>query len=415
MLREAQIEQRAGPPGDAGRGALLIGGAVRMVPFRGRQPALDGLRALAAISVLCFHVANTTVPQGRGVGLPDALRLAVISLGPDGVTCFFVLSAFLLTQPFLRWVVASESRPRLSSYVQGRVLRIFPAWWVVLAVMAVWYAPSILSRPRDLISFVVLGQNYLRLGHHVVPHGWTLVVEISFYLLMPLAAGVAFVVVRPFGSRARAVVVAVALLVLTVVSWGVELHRLKLVPTHGGWRLALPMYLDRFTIGTLAALIAVVAGHRLRWAAWPLLALAAVLLVLSFTEFPVQRYQVAALAFGLVVLGLTVSSASLPHRALAHPWLVGLGVISYGIYLWHLPVKYLAQRAGWLDVGHGIETLPAILLVFAATLLCATASYHLVERPALSLRGRLRLPLPSKTRPVAPPRAVNSAAPRDGI
>src|SRR5438067_8870761 len=141
-----------------------------------RLPALDGLRGLAAVAVLCFHVLNTTVPDIGHRSWPLLIRLPLASMGALGVSCFFALSAFLLAQPFLHWLLGDASRPSLRRYAMHRALRILPAWWLLLGLMSVGSAQWLLGQPLELVSFVTLTQNYLGLGHSVVPHGWTLVV-----------------------------------------------------------------------------------------------------------------------------------------------------------------------------------------------------------------------------------------------
>ena len=100
------------------------------LPIAERRPALDGVRGLAALWVLCFHVYNTTIPDIAGAGLPSPLELALRSMGGNGVSCFLVLSAFLLTQPFLAWNSGRRSNPPHPLCQQSHV-RILPAWWLV--------------------------------------------------------------------------------------------------------------------------------------------------------------------------------------------------------------------------------------------------------------------------------------------
>ncbi len=369
-------------------------GAHRLAQPRGtRIPALDGLRGLAAVAVLCFHVYNTTVPDIAHQGWPRPLRFALTSLGANGVSCFFVLSAFLLSQPFLRWLVGDHEMPSLRRYVWHRVLRIYPAWLVILAVMTACVAPWLLSRPLQLIAFLSLNQNYLGLGHAVVAHGWTLGIEISFYVLAPLVGLTASLALRSCSRRMRASLLASGLLAATGVSWAYQVGAVPLVGKHS-LGVTLPAYLDRFSLGALAALIVLL--FPVRGIRTPALLFAVVVFLLSFGHLTAYRYQLSSLGFALVVLDIA-SGRGLLHRACATVPLMHLGRLSYGIYLYHLPLLYLAQHAGLLDRGHGIQTLPVIVGLLIASTILAEISFRLIEQPALSLahrrpaRGRSRI------------------------
>jgi peptidoglycan/LPS O-acetylase OafA/YrhL len=348
-------------------------------PISERRPALDGVRGLAALSVLCFHVYNTTIPNIAGTGLPPPLKLVLRSMGGNGVSCFLVLSAFLLTQPFLAWTFGQAGRPGLGRYASSRVFRILPAWWVVLLVMAIWLSPYVFDQPWRLLSFVTLTQNYFGDGHRVVPHGWTLVIEISFYAVMPLIACLFAWSLRRRGTATRVSVVVTAIAGSLVGAW---LLPVLVTPPH--MRLWLPYFADRFAVGTLAAAVFLLVP-RLR-SAWPLLLAAAAVFTIAFYLHPQVRYQASTVAFGFVILALAVSDGGLAGRLMGVRPLAHLGTISYSLYLWHLPLKYLAERMGWLDRGHAIQTPVALLAVFAASVVCAQLSYTLIERPALRLR-----------------------------
>src|SRR5262249_45911813 len=139
-----------------------------------RWPALDGVRGLAALGVLAFHVYHVTLPALPHWEMRKPLLIFLISLGANGVSCFFVLSPFLVSMPFLRWLVGDAPRPDMRRYATQRVFRIFPAWWLALLLVSLMWAGWLVHRPMDLLAFLTLTQDYLGLGHRVLPQGWTL-------------------------------------------------------------------------------------------------------------------------------------------------------------------------------------------------------------------------------------------------
>jgi peptidoglycan/LPS O-acetylase OafA/YrhL len=352
-----------------------------------RWPALDGVRGLAALGVLAFHVYHVTLPSLSHSGLSKPLLIFLISLGANGVSCFFVLSAFLVSMPFLRWLVGDAPRPDMRRYATQRVFRIFPAWWLALILVSVLWAGWLVERPVDLLAFLTLTQDYLGLGHRVLPQGWTLVVEISFYLVLPLAAAAAGLVLRRAGRPVRVGVLGLGLVAAALVSWAYQFGMLGPAPHSKATALTLPAYLDRFCLGALAALLLIVAGRRL--SVWAMLPLAAVPLWLALNSQSHYRYPLCAIAFALAVLGLAADARAIPSRLLGSTPMVELGRLSYGVYLWHLPLLYLFERAGLIGSGGLVETAFALAAVTAASVAAAELSYRVVERPALNLSARM--------------------------
>jgi peptidoglycan/LPS O-acetylase OafA/YrhL len=341
------------------------------VTARPRDAALDGLRALAALSVLVFHVWLYTWPDPT---LPtrEGFWNRLLFEGSRGLVLFFVLSGFLLYRPFLR------GRVELRSYFARRAVRIAPAYWVALAgaVLLLWGGESTPGiRLPDLSSlglFAVFGQNFS--GATIMqlnPVTWTLCVEVGFYLLLPLVA------------RRN--------LILTLVAVGLGWN-LVVYELHAGQVLAkaLPAFLPYFAVGmavarwplrrwpvvwaiTGAALVAAngmwhsVAAPR---AVNPMLAVLA--------DFP------AAVGFGLLVSAAAGGGLTWLGR------LSWVGVRSYGLYLWHVPLILFLRRLDLLPLSF----VPALLLVLPVSLGVAALSWRFVERPALA--GMARAPLPRR-------------------
>ncbi len=396
-----------------------------------RYPEVDALRAFAAIAVLGTHAAifaGADYP-GSEVGR-YAQRLEV------GLTIFFVISGFLLYRPFVAARIAERGGPRVAAYGWRRLLRIAPAYWVALTVSALLLSKHEVFTASGAPAYYLLGQNYssstLSGG---LTQAWTLCVEIAFYAFLPVWAWA----MRRFAPGSlRAELVGLAALVLASSAWkaavlaGTDPHQVEITPM----LIALPAYLDQFALGMALAVLTVwlqgregpaPAPRRVvdPWPALPwLVALAAFWTVSTrigigdalFEPFTptqyLERHWLYALIGVAVVLPAVVGTPGRGHvrRLLANRTLAWLGLVSYGIYLWHFTALELLERAGFRGAAPVHEYIAWPLAGLATAAVLAAGSWYLVERPALSLKrlvpgGRARTaPLP--TRPDGPPAAT---------
>jgi peptidoglycan/LPS O-acetylase OafA/YrhL len=363
-----------------------------------RFGGLDALRAIAALCIVEFHAVGI---YARG-SAPDAWTHDWVARLDVGVPVFFLLSGFLLYRPFVRAREAGE-QPRLTAYAWRRVLRIFPGYWVALVVAVLALGLSGALAPRYLLLLQAYSKDTVAGG---LPQAWTLCVELAFYAFLPLWAA--------FVQRAGAPELpALALLFAASVAYKLVVLG-AIVGTHVGavdpWIIALPAYWDMFAMGMALAVISTrrrIPGHAAAW--W---LAAAALFVLSakgaglahpsvegftHTQVLTRHYLYAAIAFCVLAAGLT------GPRPLEVAPLRALGRISYGIYLYHLTV--LALLGKWHLARLEDDVHPYLLwsaFAVAGTLLLASASWLVVERPALSLKRlagpRLR-PQPAAPRP----------------
>ncbi len=342
----------------------------------GSQPrtrALDGLRGLAALSVVAYHV---------WLYRPDRVTGTRASLGDHvffelhlGLICFFVLSGFLLYRGLLR-------RPNLKQYAVRRIKRIVPAYYVSVAGCLVLFAvlglDQLLPPASSLPLFLVFGQNYFgQTLMEVNPVTWTLCVEATFYLALPLV-----LLVR--STRGR-VTLLVSLIAATVV-WNAL--------TYGGaWtdvsEKTLPAYAGHFALGMLVALW--VESRRERLAGWSTatLAVAGVAVVAAsgwWYETPGLLPDLRALALKLpaaagfaLVVAAAAAGRGLSVRALSARPLAWSGVVSYGVYLWHLPLIIAGNELAMLPDG----IVPRLAVIIPLALVAGWASWRLVERPAI--------------------------------
>jgi peptidoglycan/LPS O-acetylase OafA/YrhL len=376
-----------------------------------RFPLFDSLRAVAAILVLCSHAAGPAHASDVGTfAEPFATRLGV------GVAVFFVISGFLLYRPFVHARISGDERPGFVPYGLGRFLRIYPAYWVALTISLIWLAS--LELPGNSWSLYLLLQNYFGLGLAGIGAAWSLCVEVAFYVFLPFFV-VAMTRLPAATPRARFRNEALAIVLLAAVGLATRSYLLA----HGGHVSADEMpftFLDWFALGMGLAVFSVwveTRGDLLpRWLRpldrFPALAWAAafgffVWVSLGFDEstrgFTGRDQLGAHVLYGLFAICLVLpvalgdQSRGVLRRILSNRVLLYLGLVSYGIFLWHLAVLEQLQR--WhlerIDFIHPYILWPTVALAFSTAI--ATVSWYVLERRALSLK-RLVGPRPAQPR-----------------
>jgi peptidoglycan/LPS O-acetylase OafA/YrhL len=384
-----------------------------------RFPLFDGLRALAALSVLVYHAAffaaaaapATTVTQYTG-------RLDV------GVTVFFLISGFLLYRPFVRARLRGEPAPGAAAYGWRRFLRIVPAYWVALTVVALWMPFHYVFTASGVPTYYGFAQIYV-FGDAIngIGQAWTLCVEVTFYAFLPLWALLMRRVTRRPSISAELLGLAALFLLSTAYKvWA--LHHIS--PNNldsPRFLMPLPNFLDQFAVGMGLAVLSVhyedrplpaplAFIRRTPGASWAvaLVAFWAVSTQIGYTGNFFQSIG-RAMFLGRHELYTVVATALIlpvvfgqPGRGLAGKLLASrplrfLGLVSYGIYLYHLAIVNKVQR--WLGAslpsGFAAHFFVYLVLAFLGATALASASYYLVERPALRLRN-----LVSTTRPTIP-------------
>ena len=361
-----------------------------------RDNQLEGLRAIAALAVTMTHAGFLSGQIGRDVLPGPVARLDI------GVAIFFVLSGFLLYRPHARHHAGLADRPGLRRYAVRRAFRLFPA---LLPVIAATYflvpeSRTVGAAPwlANLVQVQAVRSDWLLPG---LAQLWSLSTEVMFYLALPLIAAVIGKLARGSASRELAV-----LALLTLTAWGsrVVLH------TEPGqvmtWDRTLVSHLDWFAGGMAIAVVRVrpELHARVRAVSAPavgsILAVAASLFwVLStslagpfdLSERPLRAdlfkhigYAVFAV---LVVAPAALLSDPVLQRVLAGRRMVALGAISYGIFLWHLPIMFFVREtAGWPLFG-GKFWLTWIITL-ALTIPVAQLSWRFLEAPILAWARR---------------------------
>jgi peptidoglycan/LPS O-acetylase OafA/YrhL len=343
------------------------------------RPFLDGLRAVAVLGVLVYHLNRNWLPGGF-----------------LGVDIFFVLSGYLITMLLLT-EQRDTGRIHLPAFWARRIRRLLPALLVVLVVMVVLIDiggdPLAQGQARgDLLStlfyfanwhFITSGQSYFTQFVAVSPdrHTWSLAIEEQFYLFWPIV--VALVLAR---FRRRTLAAVAATVAVASALWMVVIFD-PLDPSRAYYGTDSRIF--EILIGALLA-IALAGSQKARIAAWgrrlaPVALLAIVAAYLWLADDNTIYYHggavLIAVAAATLLAGLEAGSPI--DRLLSVRPMVLVGLASYGMYLWHFPIIIFTNQ--WV----GPTTTPTVALLAVALTFAATAiSYVVVESP-IRRRGLL--------------------------
>jgi peptidoglycan/LPS O-acetylase OafA/YrhL len=381
---------------------------VKPPPGNPRFPLFDSLRGLAALAIVFTHVG-----LGSGANF-NAVYGALLARMDVGVTLFFVLSGFLLYRPFVAARVENRAPIRLRDYARRRVLRIVPAYWLALTVLAIWPGLTFTGPHWVYYAFLQNYDFYWVLGG--IGQAWSLAIEASFYVLLPFYALALGALTRRFAPRRT---VAVEVTVLAVLSGASIVLRWYIHHTTNSTVLLFTILCTFFWFALgMGLAVASAAWHgrehqpavvRLVERAPTLIWAAAIGLfcLMSWTyglprglvqtpsgiQFLGEHVTYGAVSFLLVLPAVWGDRrGGLPRHFLRLRVIAWLGLISYGLFLWHgrFTQFFIEKGAGgWLpQLGSGFVVM--LVLVLACSLACAAASYYLVERPILRYKDGFR-------------------------
>lgn len=404
--------------------------------------SLDGVRAIACLMVIGYHISRITrdthLWNPLAPGLLHRIISSIVLAGASGVTLFFVLSGFLLFMPFCKAFLFETKWPSTLTFYLRRAFRILPGYYVVLLSILLITHPEYLqaSHWQDLTLFFTLFMDATpRTFQQINGPFWTLAVEWQFYLLLPLLMIAFSLLILRIPRRWR--VYALVACLCGVVAWGLwsrtwgayyttNQTQTFLVPrsvfnvflffTYG----VAGKYLEDFAIGMLVSLIYIYVTQAafpgkfrgiLRRLSTPVfIAGLAVLMIMAlwhfnvwyvnswsfFDAFSTPLYNViseACLAggFGLCITGILLGPFWL-RRPFEWSPLRWIGLSSYSLYMLHLPLLiYFMVHVGYhmqgmnRDVGIGLYLVWTLCVIFPVSFL----SFVLVEKPWVALGNRL--------------------------
>jgi peptidoglycan/LPS O-acetylase OafA/YrhL len=396
-------------------------------PRRARVPVLDGIRGYIAIGVLYAHVSYFAgimdVGPLKGVPVLNWLSVGLTVI----LTPFFILSGMLLYKSFAKATFTGTKRQPLTPFFVRRLLRIVPTYWVVVAAALLLINLTVIDSLWDVLA-PVLGLHYFKNtdASGLIPGleiTWSVVTEVLFYLLLPIAAALINRYARKVAGdpdrQLRRIIWCLAPVVLVGPAWEIYTH----LPSMGMYPIEIfwpPGFLGVMAIGMMFG--AMNAYHdvtgKLPWlyrvgAKAPLAWWAGAFAIYAINcwrpfdkagsgDYPPMGQAVfdhfMFVGWGVLVMIPLISPTArsrIIEAVLGNKVAVFLGRISYGVYLWHFPMLYFAFGAGSL-FGTAPMLMPGgkngfVLLVevLVGTVILATLTYYLVERPVGRLGGRI--------------------------
>lgn len=405
---------------------------------KGAIESLDGVRALAILIVLSFHLCIMTSQLHLWNQQRQPFLNALTSAGGSGVTLFFVLSGFLLFLPYSQALLFQKRWPEAKIFYVRRILRIFPLYYFSLFLFVMFHNAYLLS-PHNwthVLPFLTFTMNFSDSQLIDGPY-WTLAVEFQYYLLLPLIALGMYGLSRLVRPERRFWMVVGSL--LAMVAWGLLTHRwgdyfsnhpqatflvsrsilnslLFLFYGQNG------KFLEDFAVGMLIAVwyvqvttlpqkekqlrllqrfspwfalcwlvlytfasmrnLSIVGGHV--WSVVPYL----------FQIFPWTNELIFAISYSCCLLAVLFNRPEgLLRRLFAWTPLRWIGLLSFGLYIWHVPFLQIIQKNLGPSLSH-VNRFVAIGLcvgvVFGVSVSFSFITYVLIEKPGLRLSSRLR-------------------------
>ena len=339
-------------------------------------PGLDGLRGVAVLAVLLYHSG-------------------LIRGGFLGVDIFFTLSGFLITRLLLHERAATGTI-RFRHFFLRRALRLLPA---LFAFLVLWTCALLATIPSTywgivgqyvvaVLLYVANWAGIYGLPMGIFGHAWSLAIEEQFYFLWPVVVALLISKVR----HPKLIVGFLAFVALMSLAWRLSLALDGASERRIYW--ATDAHADGLLLGAAAAFLAI-SPHPSRGAGLPhpvagLIAatgLGGLLLTAAYNpSYVYGGTGLTAIATVTVILAI-VRGSSFLARLLGMQWLVWVGRISYGLYLWHFPIF---SQFGVLKLPGEVAPHVQVFLAWGATFGIAFASYVFIERPALAYRDRFR-------------------------
>jgi peptidoglycan/LPS O-acetylase OafA/YrhL len=398
------------------------------------------LAALLVIGVHTSFVSGFTTSNYLGI---YTSRLEI------GVSVFFIISGFLLYRPFAATHFGLSRHPGTRTFWGRRLKRIIPAYWLAFIVISyLMHADKI--RHGWGSPFIYLGFAQIYFPSHVLTglsQAWSLCTEMTFYFLLPVWALYMGAKSRPHREQLRLELLGLA--GLAAFSFAFRIVVLSFPHGYAGEVMPnwLPGNADLFALGMLLAVVsswlaaedrrpAILWNPALPWVSWALAAVFFVavsnigLPILPVGNSPIPQSLARQTLYGLFAFFVVLPAVfgpqdrGLVRQSLRLRPIALIGVVSYGVYLWH--EAFIEEFMTWNGGPHHLYHMSFLAMILAVTALAvaaASASYAFVERP-VRLLGRRPLnisfdfakrpiPVRERRRPVAStePPATSPAAP----
>lgn len=345
-------------------------------------PAVEGMRACAAMGVVLTHVAFQTGTSGGVLGrLLHRFDLAV--------AVFFALSGFLLWRGHAAAARGLRHRPPAGHYLRSRLVRIMPGYLVAVVVILTLLPEANHANLTVWLANLTLTQVYVPLTLTAgLTQMWSLSVEVSFYLALPLLALVAY------RLPVRARVPAIAAVAVASLGWGLlpiqtaeGVNFLNWPPAYASW-FAAGMLLAEWTVSPVGW------PHRLARNRPAIITVALVAYLISASPLAgpenlvpatldqfVVRTAMGAIVAAALLAPLVLDRPDTPHPILGSGLMVTLGRWSYGLFIWHLAAMVMVfPMVGRFMFNGNLVVVLVLTIVLGYAM--AAVSYALIESPS---------------------------------
>lgn len=350
----------------------------------GHFPALDGLRGVAVLIVMAYHL-EYLLPGLSGI----------VKGGFLGVDVFFVLSGFLITSILLK-EQSKAGQINLKNFYMRRVFRLIPAYWTFLIILYFFgnqllqkvEASVIYSNNNFFFAFAYL-QNWRSCSGIIsgnLNHTWSLAIEEQFYILWSLILFFAF---KQGLARKQITLITVGLVAVIVIQ-----RAARIVAGTDAQVLyySTDTRIDALLIGSVAAMIYTwkliplnnLLSRKFNIAAFSSLIVAITILMnFGHTDFDIYFgiLSIFAISVAILILWLVTQEKNIVHKLFENRVLTWIGNVSYALYLWHYLSYQFAKKT--FD-SRPVQVIAGIAFTFAA----AALSYYLIEKPFLRLKSR---------------------------
>jgi peptidoglycan/LPS O-acetylase OafA/YrhL len=352
------------------------------------RPEIDGLRAIAVVSVILYHAQ---------IYLFDA---KIFSGGYIGVDIFFVISGYLITLIILKEFAITGSLS-LKYFYERRIRRILPA--LLLVILMSFPLAWLFLLPLDYIDFAksVLyslgfssnfyfhysGQQYGATNALFLPflHTWSLSVEEQFYIIFPI---IFLTILRYFKNQILYFLIFGIIISLFLAEWGSKNY-----PSSTFYFLHTRTW--ELLLGSLLAYFEYKAGHRSKSKKLnlilPSIGLLLIVHYIFFSDFNDMvgfhpSFHSIYPVFGVCLIIWFSAQNELTTKILSSKLFVSLGLISYSLYLWHYPIFSFARITGFIE-GDLIKKILIGLIILTLSLM----SYFLIEKPSRDKKLKFKL------------------------
>ena len=350
------------------------------------RPEIDGLRAIAVVSVILYHAKINVLGQNLFDG------------GFIGVDIFFVISGYLITSIILKELITTGSFS-FKNFYERRVRRILPvllivmlasiqfAWMYLLPSSFIDFSKSILYSLGFSSNFYFhySGQEYEDISGLLKPflHTWSLSVEEQFYLLFPVALLIIFKNLRKYLVH---ILIITLLISLFFTDWGSKNYPSAsfYFPHTRLWELL---------AGSILAYFEILLGHRSKEkilnVLFPKIGLLLIVTTIIFFKlyFPHPSLHTLPAILGVCLIIWFSDKDEIVTKILSSKLFVGIGLISYSLYLWHYPIFAFARTTEFYQRADLLENLFLGILIYVLSIF----SYYLIEKPARNKKNRFKI------------------------